>query len=178
MRTNKGMLLHSIKRLSGEAHPPATIDYVHLRKEYIAPVNRLLSAYFWPAIDISDHADYPDLSILAVYNRLLVVGVALLTPDDAYLSHLFVHPEWSDAGIGTRLMYLLLQNAPPRDITLHVSATSPAMLLYNKFGFKPEQFIRNHYDRYYSIAEADEVCRFTSTVTPFSRHAFLLRLRR
>ena len=35
-----------------------------------------------------------------------------------------------------------------KDITLHVSANNPAVLLYQKFGFKVEEYIHNFYDKY------------------------------
>jgi ribosomal protein S18 acetylase RimI-like enzyme len=143
----------------------------------VPQLNRLLSQFFWPSIDITESADYPDYSIVAVYNRWLIVGAALLDPD-GYLSHFFVRPDWSGASIGTRLLQFLLHSAPPRDITLHVSATNPAMLLYNRFGFKPEQYILNHYDKWLRMAEQSEECRVRSVVLPYSRHAFLMRLRR
>lgn len=176
INSDKGAQLCSLKRLF-RMSDPGTIDYLHLRREYVAQVNRLLSTFFWPGMDITDSLDYPDLSILAVYNTWLVVGCVLLDPD-GYLSHLFVHPEWSSVGIGARLLDLVLQSAPPRDITLHVSATNPAMLLYNRLGFKPEQYIINHYDRHYRMAELDESIRGRSVLLSYSKHAFLMRLRR
>ena len=53
-----------------------------------------------------------------------------------------------------------------KDITLHVSASNPAMLLYQKFGFKPEEFILDFYDKYFPVDSVD------------CRHAFFLRLHR
>ena len=35
-----------------------------------------------------------------------------------------------------------------KDITLHVSANNPAILLYQKFGFKVEEYVTNFYDKY------------------------------
>lgn len=52
-----------------------------------------------------------------------------------------------------------------RDITLHVSPNNPAMILYQKFGFKIEEFVQNFYVNYISPESG------------MSRHAFLLRLR-
>lgn len=52
-----------------------------------------------------------------------------------------------------------------RDITLHVSPNNPAMILYQKFGFKIEEFVQNFYENYIS-AESN-----------LSKHAFFLRLR-
>lgn len=53
-----------------------------------------------------------------------------------------------------------------KDVTLHVSASNPAMLLYQKFGFKTEEYILDFYDKYYPV-DSNEC-----------RHAFFLRLRR
>jgi ribosomal protein S18 acetylase RimI-like enzyme len=51
-------------------------------------------------------------------------------------------------------------------VTLHVSATNPAMLLYQGFGFKAEEFIINFYDKY--LPPESRMCK----------HAFLMRLRK
>lgn len=53
-----------------------------------------------------------------------------------------------------------------RDITLHVSPNNSAMILYQKFGFKIEEFVENFYENY--IPEDSEL----------SKHALFLRLRR
>lgn len=53
-----------------------------------------------------------------------------------------------------------------KDVTLHVSASNAAMLLYQKFGFKAEEYILDFYDKYYPVDSAE------------CRHAFFLRLRR
>lgn len=53
-----------------------------------------------------------------------------------------------------------------KDVTLHVSASNPAMLLYQKFGFKTEEYILDFYDKYYPLDSKE------------CKHAFFLRLRR
>ncbi len=60
----------------------------------------------------------------------------------------------------------MAQTCHNKDITLHVSATNQAMILYQRFGFKPEQFLQNFYDKY--LPDDSKHCR----------HAFFLRLRR
>jgi hypothetical protein len=60
----------------------------------------------------------------------------------------------------------VVQTCPNKDITLHVSANNSAMILYQRFGFKPEQFIRDFYHKY------------LPPDSKHSRHAFLLRLLR
>lgn len=52
-----------------------------------------------------------------------------------------------------------------RDITLHVSPNNTAMILYQKFGFKIEEFVQNFYVNYIP-AESE-----------MSKHALFLRLR-
>lgn len=52
-----------------------------------------------------------------------------------------------------------------RDITLHVSTNSSAMILYQKFGFKIEEFVQNFYENYVSADSA------------MSKNALFLRLR-
>lgn len=52
-----------------------------------------------------------------------------------------------------------------RDITLHVSPNNPAMILYQKFGFKIEEFVQNFYENYIPIE------------SQMSKHALFLRLR-
>jgi len=58
------------------------------------------------------------------------------------------------------------QTCMGKDVTLHVSASNPAMLLYQKFGFKAEELVLDFYDKYLP-AESTEC-----------RHAYFLRLRR
>ncbi|TPX39697.1 hypothetical protein SeLEV6574_g07043 [Synchytrium endobioticum] len=120
--------------------PYNSIDYCHLQFWHLDQVNDLLWRVFWPGIDVAENLMYPDYSIVAIYRRLVV---------------------------GSRFMlYYLIQSLPSRDITLHVSADNPAMMLYQQFGFKPEEFVVNFYDKY---------------LPPDSRHcknAFFVRLRR
>lgn len=52
-----------------------------------------------------------------------------------------------------------------RDITLHVSANNPAMILYQKFGFKIEEFVQNFYVNYIPVN------------SEMSKHALFIRLR-
>ena len=91
--------------------------------------------------------DFPDFSVIVCYKRL-VVACAFMTPE-AYITYVLVHPDWRGAGIGTFMIYHLIQTNLTKDVTLHVSATNSAMILYQKFGFKAEEFIVNFYDKYY-----------------------------
>ncbi|ELT94629.1 hypothetical protein CAPTEDRAFT_225867 [Capitella teleta] len=148
------------------SHP---IDYCYVRPQHIPSVNSLCQHFFWPDIDLSECLQYPDFSCVVLFKRL-VIGFAFMIPDvkfnEAYISFIFTHPEWRRAGIASFMLYHLIQTCMGKDITLHVAASNPAMLLYQKFGFKPEEFCLNFYDKY--LAEDSTDCR----------HAFLLRLQR
>ena len=96
--------------------------------------------------------------------------LGFIVPDvkynEAYISFVLVHPEWRRAGIGNYMIYHLIQTCLGKDVTLHASVTNPAMLMYQKFGFKPEEFIRDFYNQYLP----DD--------SPQCSHAFFLLLRR
>lgn len=144
-----------------------SLDFAHLRKEFVEQCNDLLSLSFWPGIDVSEALDYPDYTMLALY-RHAVVGCAFVTPD-GYLSYLHVRPDFQGSGIAKKLLSLLLLTISPRkDVTLHVSVTNaPAILLYQQFGFKPEEFIVNFYEKYYPADYQEH-----------SKNAFFMRLKR
>ncbi|KAL9555086.1 hypothetical protein MBANPS3_002509 [Mucor bainieri] len=153
----------------GEAEPSGivpgeSIDYVYFQKEHLQQVNMLLSRSFWEGVDVSESLLFPEFSIVALYKRR-VIGCAFMTPE-AYITYFAVEPGWTNASIGQFMLYHLFQTAISKDITLHVSANNNAMILYQKFGFKPEEFIVNFYDKY------------LPTDSVFSKNAFFLRLRR
>lgn len=145
------------------------IDYCYVRPQHIPPINALCHEYFWPGIDLSETLQYPDFSCVALY-RKIIIGFAFMVPDvkynEAYITFVFCHPEWRRAGIATFMIYHLIQTCMGKDITLHVSATSSAVYLYEKFGFKVEEFIRDYYDKYLPLDSRE------------CRHALFLRLRR
>ncbi|XP_013879869.1 cysteine-rich protein 2-binding protein [Austrofundulus limnaeus] len=174
-RPLKLQLLSEIKAYPHRTDPDwvpeadAPIDYCYVRPNHIPSVNAMCHDTFWPGVDLSECLQYPDFSVVVLYKKV-VVGLGFMVPDvkynEAYISFLLVHPEWRRAGIGTFMIYHLIQTCMGKDVTLHVSASNPAMLLYQKFGFKVEEYILDFYDKYYP---ADSVeCR----------HAFFLRLRR
>ncbi|KAM6972424.1 cysteine-rich protein 2-binding protein [Aplochiton taeniatus] len=149
--------------------PEAPLDYCYVRPNHIPSINSMCHDSFWPGVDLSECLQYPDFSVVVLYKKV-VVGFAFMVPDvkynEAYISFLLVHPEWRRAGIATFMIYHLIQTCMGKDVTLHVSASNPAMLLYQKFGFKTEEYILDFYDKYYPLD------------SPECRHAFFLRLRR
>ncbi|XP_061535407.1 cysteine-rich protein 2-binding protein [Phycodurus eques] len=161
---------HPHRRESGwtpEADAP--LDYCYVRPNHIPSVNAMCQHSFWPGVDLSECLQYPDFSVVVLYKKV-VVGFGFMVPDvkynEAYVSFLLVHPEWRRAGIGTFMIYHLIQTCMGKDVTLHVSASNPAMLLYQKFGFQAEEYILDFYDKYYTLDSTE------------CRHAFFLRLRR
>ena len=99
-----------------------------------------------------------------------MIGCGFLTPDvkpcEAYISFLLVHPDFQRAGIATFMLYHLIQTCMGKDVTLHCSVDNPAVLLYQKFGFKVEEFCLDFYDKYYPVKHH------------LSKHAFFMRLKR
>ncbi|CAG8465038.1 3963_t:CDS:10 [Diversispora eburnea] len=144
--------------------PSSPIDYCYLQKEHLNQVNDLLQRCFWPSIDISENLLFPDFSVVAMYKRL-IIGCGFMTPE-AYITYVAVAPGWQKSGIGQFMLYHLIQTNMGKDVMLHVSANNPAMILYQKFGFKPEEFIVNFYDKY--LPDGSLECK----------NAFFVRLRR
>ncbi|XP_058799687.1 cysteine-rich protein 2-binding protein [Phymastichus coffea] len=147
----------------------APIDYSYIRPQHIPAINSLCTQFFWPGVDLTECLQYPDFTCIVLYKKL-VVAFAIMVPDvgfnEAYISFFFVRPEWRKAGIGTFMLYHLIQTCMGKDITLHVSATNPALILYQKFGFKQEEFIQDFYDKYILPSSKE------------SKHALFLRLSR
>ncbi|KAF7371052.1 Cytoplasmic protein [Mycena sanguinolenta] len=143
------------------------ITYSPLEPWHLDQVHDLLGRAFWSGIDVSDSLEYsPErCTIIAAYNRL-VVGVAIISsPRETYITYLAVRAGWENAQIATTMLYHLITLNPHQDITLHVSANNSAMLLYNRFGFKAEEFVAGFYEAY-----LDPQSRA-------SKNAFRLRLR-
>lgn len=147
----------------------STIDFCYIRPYHIAGVNGLLQRMFWPGIDMSECLMYPDFSVVALYKKL-IIGCAFLVPDvgynEAYISFMAVRPGWNRVGIATFMLYHLTQTCMGKDITLHVSASNPAICLYQKFGFKIVEVVLDFYEK------------FIPSQSRQSRHAFFLRLKR
>lgn len=145
----------------------APIAYTALQACHVQQVHDLLERLFWNGINVTDSLDHmPErCTVVATYKRL-VVGVAILSsPRETYITYLAVKAGWNNAGIAKSMLYHLIKLNPNKDITLHVSVNSSAMLLYNRFGFKAEEFIAGFYEDY-----LDPQSRA-------SKNAFRLRLR-
>ncbi|KAH9943823.1 hypothetical protein B0H21DRAFT_864923, partial [Amylocystis lapponica] len=164
----------------------APIEYMSLRPSHIDQVHDLLARTFWEGINVSDALEYsPEkCTVIATYKKLVVGAAFVSSPQEAYITYLAVRAGWENAQIATyvedsfRIPYIDLNNIsstmlyhlitlnPNKDLTLHVSINNPAMLLYNRFGFKAEEFIVGFYEDY-----LDPQSRA-------SKNAFRLRLRR
>jgi len=155
--------------------PPLILKYTNIRKEFVNQLNDLLSESFWPGIDVSEALECPDYAILALVG-LSVVGCAICNPD-GYLSYLYVRPDFQGHSISERLLALLLPLlASHKDLTLHVSVSNaPAILLYQRIGFKPEEFVVNFYDKY--LQDASNTDDESTSITT-NKNAFFMRLRR
>lgn len=175
---NKPPKLHLLAEIRAYPHrndpewkpePEAPIDYCYVRPNHIPSINSMCHEIFWPGVDLSECLQYPDFSVVVLYKKV-IIAFGFMVPDvkynEAYISFLLVHPEWRRAGIATFMIYHLIQTCMGKDVTLHVSASNPAMLLYQKFGFKTEEYILDFYDKYYPVDSKE------------CRHAFFLRLRR
>ncbi|XP_072757244.1 cysteine-rich protein 2-binding protein [Anoplolepis gracilipes] len=164
-------LLAKTNRNNPQWKPPlrASIDYSYIRPQHIPAINSLCRQFFWSDIDLTECLQYPDFTCVVLYKKL-VIGFAILVPyvgyNEAYISFLLTRPEWRKSGIGTFMLYHLIQTCMGQDVTLHVSVTNPALILYQKFGFKVEEFIQDFYDKYMSPNSRE------------CRHALFLRLSR
>ncbi|XP_043912860.1 cysteine-rich protein 2-binding protein isoform X2 [Protopterus annectens] len=152
-----------------QPEPEAPIDYCYVRPCHIPTVNSMCCEFFWPGIDLSECLQYPDFSVVVLYKKV-IIGFGFMVPDvkysEAYISFLFVHPEWRKSGIGNFVIYHLIQTCMGKDVTIHVSASNPAVLLYQKFGFQIEEYILDFYDKYFPLDSKE------------CKHAFFLRMRR
>lgn len=149
------------KEQTEEKYP---IDFCYMRTVHLNQVNRLLSEYFWPGINVKESLQYPEYSVVVLY-RELVIGCGLMNPE-GYIMYLLVHREWRNSSIAKFMVYHLIQVIPQKDLTLHVSVTNNAVLLYQQFGFKAEKFLVNFYSKY--LPPDSTLCK----------HAFLMRHRR
>ena len=95
----------------------------------------------------------------------MIIGCGFITPE-GYIAYIAVHPDWRKSRIASFMLFHLTQIIAYRDVTLHVSATNSAMILYQKFGFKAEEFIIDFYNKYFP--EDSKECK----------HAFFMRLRK
>ncbi|KAF9219705.1 hypothetical protein BS17DRAFT_372672 [Gyrodon lividus] len=179
--------VHPERDRTGRPYMPIT--YVSLQPLHLRQVHELLARVFWDGIDgkllsdaepisytrqlcirptVSDSLQYsPErCTVIAMYGQLVVGAAFLSSPQETYITYLAVRAGWDNSQIATTMLYHLISLSPHRDITLHVSANNPAMLLYNRFGFKAEEFITGFYEDY------------LDSNSRVSMNAFRLRLRR
>ncbi|PCH44425.1 hypothetical protein WOLCODRAFT_139002 [Wolfiporia cocos MD-104 SS10] len=169
-------LLSDIREHYALAHPEhaqpvevvAPITYMSLHSSHLSQVHDLLTRTFWEGINVSDSLqNSPEkCTIVAAYKKLVVGAAFISSPQETYITYLVVRAGWENCQIATTMLYHLITLNPNKDITLHVSINNPAMLLYNRFGFKAEEFIVGFYEDY-----LDPESRA-------SKNAFRLRLRR
>ncbi|KDQ50715.1 hypothetical protein JAAARDRAFT_141426 [Jaapia argillacea MUCL 33604] len=167
--------MEDIRAHYGLAHPEreqpsetrAPITYVSLQSSHLPQVHDLLARSFWAGIDVSDSLNYsPEkCTVVAMYKKLVVGAAFLSSPQETYITYLAVRSGWDNTQIATTMLYHLISHNPNKDITLHVSANNPAMLLYNRFGFKAEEFVAGFYETYLDPKSRS------------SKNAFRLRLR-
>lgn len=78
-------------------------------------------------VDLSECLQYPDFSVVVLYKKV-VVGFGFMVPDvkynEAYISFLLVHPEWRRAGIGTFMIYHLIQVRLRQRVLVAATASS------------------------------------------------------
>ena len=59
------------------------------------------------------------------------------------------------------MLFFLIQSMPVKDITLHVLANNPSMILYQEFGFKAEEFVVGFYEKYLTeVVSMDCECSY------------------
>ncbi|KIK97351.1 hypothetical protein PAXRUDRAFT_232092 [Paxillus rubicundulus Ve08.2h10] len=157
---------HAEREQTSRLHTPIT--YVSLQPSHLRQVHELLARVFWDGIDVNDSLQYsPErCTVIAMYGQLVVGAAFLSSPQETYITYMAVRVGWDNTQIATTMLYHLISLNPHRDITLHVSANNPAMLLYNRFGFKAEEFIAGFYEDY------------LDSNSRASMNAFRLRLRR
>ncbi|KAI6167334.1 hypothetical protein EDD17DRAFT_1468936, partial [Pisolithus thermaeus] len=159
-------LAHAEREQPGRIRRPIT--YTSLQPRHLSQVHDLLIRVFWDGINISDSLKYsPErCTVIATYGHLVVGAALLSSPQETYITYLAVRAGWDNSQLATTMLYHLISLNPHRDITLHVSVNNSAMLLYNRFGFKAEEFIVGFYEDY------------LSSQSRASKNAFRLRLRR
>ncbi|KAJ3122494.1 Syntaxin-1A [Nowakowskiella sp. JEL0407] len=145
----------------------SSIDYRRMEERDVFIVNQFLALIFWDGIDVSEFLAFPSLSVVVFYKSLLI-GCAFISPEN-YITYIAVKPGWQGCGIAKVMLYILIgrgKGEMSSDVVLHVSANNRALILYQKFGFKPEEFIVGFYSHY--LPEESEDCK----------NAFFVRLRR
>lgn len=132
-----------------------TIDFCYVREEHIRAINTLVEEHFWPNINMKECTLYPEFTVVALYKKL-VVGLGAMIPNpnkynETYITFLVTRRYWQNAGIGSFMLYHLIESCQSTHITLHCSVSRfEALNLYFKFGFKVQCVVLNFYKPYLS----------------------------
>lgn len=85
---------------------------------------------FFVGIDLSECLQYPDFSVVVLYKKV-IIAFGFMVPDvkynEAYISFLFVHPEWRRAGIATFMIYHLIQVMKKSHVSAEALALPPSL---------------------------------------------------
>lgn len=85
---------------------------------------------FFVGIDLSECLQYPDFSVVVLYKKV-IIAFGFMVPDvkynEAYISFLFVHPEWRRAGIATFMIYHLIQVMKKSRVSAELLAPPPSL---------------------------------------------------
>lgn len=86
---------------------------------------------------MSECLQYPDFSVVVLYKKV-IIAFGFMVPDvkynEAYISFLFVHPEWRRAGIATFMIYHLIQ-------VIKKKKKNPMSLLKHQFSLLPGMYM-------------------------------------
>lgn len=92
-----------------------------------------LAVSFSIGIDLSECLQYPDFSVVVLYKKV-IIAFGFMVPDvkynEAYISFLFVHPEWRRAGIATFMIYHLIQVTKKSHVSAKELALPPSLCVH------------------------------------------------
>ncbi len=92
-----------------------------------------------PYFDYYSSSSFCDPIKISDANRIIAVGTIIKHQDTAWLSHLIVHPEYRNQGIGKLLTNSLIRRADQGIFkTIYLDATDMGYPIYIKAGFKIE----------------------------------------
>lgn len=137
----------------------STIDLCKLRPEWLPALTRFLRTAFWPGITIYDSLDYPELCVLAMYNKHLIIGAGLMNPN-GQISFLAIHPEWRSKSLAKRILNYLTNHAQKRldcpSVSLVMPIDSPALITCQKLGFRLASYLPRHFEPMHNLTLAQQ----------------------